>query len=148
MTDRARPCVLVSLARRRRDVADAELGDPGDVRLLRGAPHRIAVPLAHTMPHIDEIEMRIDLHDMDRLFVAEGADARDVDRVVTAEHHRQCLPLQNLPHRHLGVLVAGVGVGVNHVGIADVDDPHLVHRQIDGIVLMVVGAAVAEGEER
>ena len=47
-----------------------------------------------------------------------------------------------------GVAVAGGGVGVDDVGVADVDDAHLVHRQVDRIVLVVVGAAVAEREQR
>ncbi len=37
---------------------------------------------------------------------------------------------------------------MDDVGVADVDDPHLVHRQVDRIVLVVVGAAMAEREER
>jgi hypothetical protein len=36
---------------------------------------------------------------------------------------------------------------VHDVGIPDIDDPHLVHRQIDGVVLVIVGAAVAEREQ-
>ena len=64
---RAAPAgVLVAFARGRGDVADAELGQPGDVRLLGGAAHRVAVALAHAVPHVDEVEMRVDLDDVDR----------------------------------------------------------------------------------
>ena len=68
--------------------------------------------------------------------------------MVAAEHQRQRPALQDLAHRRLGVAVAGGGVGVHDVGVADIDDPHLVHRQVDRVVLVVVGAAMAEGEQR
>ena len=32
--------------------------------LLGRAPHRVAMAVANAMPLIDEIEMRVDLHDM------------------------------------------------------------------------------------
>ena len=68
--------------------------------------------------------------------------------MVAAEHQRQRATLEDLAHRRFGVAVAGGGIGVHDVRIADVDDAHLVHRQVDGVVLMVVGAAMPEGEER
>ncbi len=37
---------------------------------------------------------------------------------------------------------------MDDVGIAEIDDAHLVARQVDGVVLVVISAAVAEGEER
>ena len=59
---RAAPArILVAFAGRRGDVADAELGQPGDVRLLGGAAHRVAMALAHAVAHVDEIQMRVDL---------------------------------------------------------------------------------------
>ena len=118
------------------------------MRLLGGTPHRVAVPLAHAVPHVDEIEMRVDLHDVDRRLVAEGADAGDVDRVVAAERHRERPALQDLAHRSFRVAVARGGVGVDDVGVADIDDPHRVGGQIDGVVLVVVGPAMAEREQR
>ena len=67
--------------------------------------------------------------------------------MVAAEDHRQRAALEDLADRRLGVAVAGGGVGMDDVGIADIDDPDLVHRQIDRVVLVVVGAAMAEGEQ-
>ena len=43
--------------------------------------------------------------------------------------------------------VASHGVGVDDVGIADIDDPHRL-GQVHRVVLVVVGAGMAEGEER
>ena len=106
------------------------------------------MPLAHAVAHVDEIEMRVDLDDVDRRLVAEGADAGNVDRVIAAKDDRQRLALENLADGELGVAVARDGIRVNDIGVADIDDPHLVHRQIDRVVLVVVGAAMAEGEER
>ena len=40
-----------------------------------------------------------------------------------------------------------IGVGVDDVGVADVDDADA-FGQVDHVVLVVVGAAMAEGEER
>ena len=84
---------------------------------------------------------------VDRRLAGEGTDAGDVDRMVAAEDQRQRPPLQDLAHRQLGVAMAGGGVGVHHVGVADVDDPDLVGGEIDRVVLMVVGPAVAEREQ-
>ena len=37
---------------------------------------------------------------------------------------------------------------MHHVGVADVDQSHLVDRHVGDVVLEVVGPAVAEGEQR
>src|SRR5689334_12289195 len=104
--------------------------------------------LAHAVSHVDEIEMGIDLDDMDRPMLAEGADAGDVDRMIAAQHHRKRATLEQFPHSLLGIGVALGGVGMNDIGITDIDDAHLVERKIGNIVLMVISAAMAEGEER
>ena len=145
---RAAPArILVALARGRGDVADAELGQPGDVGLLRGAAHRVAMALAHAVPHVDEIQMRVDLDQVDRWLVAEGTHAGDVDRMVAAQDHRHGAALEDLADRRLRVAVAGGGVGMHDVGVAHIDDPDLVGGQIDRVVLVVVGAAMAEREQ-
>ena len=118
------------------------------MRLLRGAPHRVAMALAHAMPHVDEVEMRVDLDEVDRRLVAERPHAGDVDRVIAAQGQRHGAPLEDLADRRLRVGVAGDGVGMDDVGVAHVDDPDLVHRQVDRVVLVVVGPAMAEGEQR
>jgi hypothetical protein len=59
------------------------------MRLLRRAAHRVAVAVAHPVTDVDEVEVRVDLDDVDRAVVLEGADAGDVDRMVAADHHRQ-----------------------------------------------------------
>ena len=41
--------------------------------------------LAHAVAHVDEIQMRVDLDQVDRRLLAEGADAGDVDRMVAAK---------------------------------------------------------------
>jgi hypothetical protein len=43
--------------------------------------------------------------------------------------------------------MARLGVGVDDVGIADVDDPDLVHREVDGVVLVIVSPAMTEREQ-
>jgi hypothetical protein len=50
-----------------------------------------------------------------------------------------------LRHAEFDIGVALLGVGVNDVGIADIDDAAV--GQVGGVVLMVVGAGVAEGEQ-
>ena len=56
--------------------------------------------------------------------------------------------MQDGSHRCFGVGVAHDRVGVDDVDVAGIDDPDLVQRQIDHIVLVVVGAGMAEGEQR
>ena len=102
----AAPRVLIALARRRGDVADSELRQAGDVALPGRPAHRVAVALAHAVPNINEIQMRIDLDQVDGRLVGEGADAGDVDRMVAAQHQRQCTARQDLPDGQLGVAMA------------------------------------------
>ena len=104
------------------------------------------------MALVDEIEMGIDLHDMDRAVfgavLGKGIDAGDVDGMVAAQHHRQRTGLKDLAHPEFNVRVALHRVGVHDIGVADVDDGDLAARKIGDVVLVVVGAAMAEGEQR
>src|SRR5215831_16619548 len=83
--------------------------------LLGRAPHRIAVPLAHAVAYVHEVEVRVDLNDVNRAMLAERADARNVDGVVSTEDDRECPALQNLAHRQLGIGMALSGVGENNI---------------------------------
>jgi hypothetical protein len=82
-----------------------------------------------------------------RATVREGVDAGDVDRVVAADHHREGSRREDGAHAGRDVGVALRGVGVDDVGVADVDDADIA-GEIGRVVLVVVGAGVAEGEER
>jgi hypothetical protein len=114
---------------------------------LGGAAQGIAVAVAHAVALVDEIEMGVHVDDVDRVLVVEGSDAGDVHRVVAAEHHRQGARLEDLANAELDIVVALVGIGVNHVSVADVDHAHFVDRQVGDVVLEVVGPVVAEGKE-
>ena len=138
---------VVALLRGRGDVANADLGQPGDVVLLGGTTQRAAVAVPNAVPLVDEVEVRVDMQDVDRALACEGLDAGDVDRVVAADHHREGAGVEDGPDAVGDVGVAAHGVGVDDVGVADVDDPHR-RRQVRRVVLVVVGAGMAEGEER
>ena len=103
--------------------------------------------VADAVALVDEVEMRVDMQDVDRPLAGEGLDAGDVDRVVAADHHRERAGVEDGSDAGRDVRVASRGVGMDDVGVADVDDPHRL-GQVDGVVLVVVGAGVAEGEER
>ena len=102
--------------------------------------------VAHAVAHVDEIEMGVDLDDVDR--PAPGK-ARYTERCTAWSPPRitGSAPDPGSCARPIGVRMALHGVGVDDVGIADIDDPHLVARQIDLVVLVVVGAVMAEGEQ-
>ena len=138
---------VVALLRGRGDVADADLRQAGDIRLLGRAAQRTAVAVADAVALVDEVEMRVDMHDVDRPLVGEGLDAGDVDRVVAADHHRQRAGVEDGSDAGAMLAWLRIGVGVDDVGVADVDDPHRL-GQVDRVVLVVVGAGMAEGEER
>ena len=103
--------------------------------------------VAHAVAFIDEIQMRVDLHKVERLLPVEGVDAGDIHRMVAADHHRHRAGGEDGAHPGLDIRVALHRVGMHDVGIADIDDPHLVILQIGDVVLMVVGAGMAEGEQ-
>ena len=114
--------------------------------LLGRAAHRIAVAEPHAVPLVDEIQMRVDLHHVDRPVIREGGDAGDVDRVVAAEHDRQRAGFEDRANAVRDVGVAGGRIGVDDVGVADVDDPDF-RSEVGGVILVVVGAAMAEREQ-
>ena len=137
---------LVAVPRGRGHVADADLRQAGHPRLLRGPPHRAAVAEADAVPLVNEVEMRVDLHDVEGAAALESRDAGDVDRVVAAEHHGQRAGLQNRTHTLLDIGMAVQRVGMNDVGVAEVDDADIL--EVGDVVLVVVSAGVAEGEQR
>ena len=142
-----RPRVGIALAGGRGDVADAELGEAGHVGTLRRAPHRAAVTEADAVTLVDEVEMRIELHDVDRPVLGKGGDGRDGDRMIAAERDRQRARGEDLAHRRLDIGVAADRIGVDDVGVADVDDAGRLGGEVDDVVLVVVGAGMAEGEQ-
>ena len=103
--------------------------------------------VAHAVAHIDEIEMGVDLHDVDRRLAVEGADAGDVDRMIAAEHDRQRAALEDLAHRQLDVGDGSSAVSVWTISASPISTMRTGRRQIDDVVLMVIGAAMAEREQ-
>src|SRR5690606_5888089 len=133
------PRILVPVARSRGYVADAKLRQAADIALLGGAAHRIAVAVAHPVANVDEIEMRVELDDVDRTILRtiliEGVDAGNVDRVIAAKNDRQGSGRENFAYTEFDVRVARVGIGMNDVGVTEIDDPDLVGRQVGDVVL-------------
>src|SRR5579885_2262204 len=114
------------------------------LRLGRAA-QRVAMPVADAVPLIDEIEMGVDMDDMDGTPAVEGLDDRRVNRMVAAENDGKRPGFQDLADGKARILVALRRVGMDDVGIAEIDDAQLVARQVEGVV---ISAAVSEGEER
>ena len=59
-----------------------ELDFTGNQAVWAGGPQ---CTLAHAVALVDEVEMRVELHDVDRLLTLEGGDAGNVDRVVATD---------------------------------------------------------------
>ena len=66
--------------------------------------------------------------------------------MIAADGHWQRPCCQNSTHAGFDVGVAVDGVGMDNVGISDIHDPHI-PRQIDGIVLVVIGPCMAKAEQ-
>src|SRR5260370_22032020 len=103
---------------------------------------------ADTVADVDKIHVSVDLHDMYRPVVLEGPHAGDVHGVIAAQDDRQGAVVQYLTNREFGVGVTGGGIGVDDVGIADIDDPYFVARKIDHAVFLVGGARMTKGKKR
>ena len=88
--------------------------------------------------------MGIDLNDVDRLLIIERINTGNVDRVIATEHDRQRAGLQYFADAIFDISVAIDRIGVNDVRIADIDDPDGARRQVGDIILVVVGAGMAE----
>src|SRR4051794_10435869 len=43
--------------------------------------------------------------------------------------------------------MAALGVGVNNINVADIDDPNTIEREVCRVVLVIVSASVTEGEK-
>ena len=78
----------------------------------------------HAVTFINEIKMRVDLQDVNVAVAREGLDAGDIHRMIAADHHRQCAGFQDRLDARTDIGVAFRGVGVDDVGVANVNDPH------------------------
>ena len=117
------PRVVVSLAVGGTDIADANLRDSGDMRLLGGAAHRVSVPASDAVALVDEVQMGVYLQEVKGGgALAEGADAGDVDGMVAADDDGEGRGGEDFLDGGLDVGVAFFGVGVDDVGVADVDE--------------------------
>ena len=96
---------------------------------------------------VHEVEMGVDLEDVDRALAVEGLDAGDVDGMVAADDDRERFRGERLPDGMFDIGVASHGVGMNDVRVAHVDDGHI-PTEIDLVILVVIGAGMAEGKER
>jgi hypothetical protein len=92
--------------------------------------------------------MGVDLDDMNGAMIVISANARNIDRMITAQNYWQGAARQYFSHRSFGIDMGLDGISMNDVGIADVGDSHLVARKILDIVLMIIGAAMAERKQR
>jgi hypothetical protein len=109
--------------------------------------HRAAVAPGDAVAFVDEVEMRIEMHDVDRLLVRIGCDRRHGDGVVAAEDVRHRPGIEQCPHRELGVCKATFGVGVDDVAVARVDNLDFVGGQVGHLVLEVEHAFRTEAVE-
>ena len=125
-------------------IANADLRHADHVVHLGGAAQRVAVAVAHAVALVNKIQVGIDMQDVDRAPAFKRLHHRRMDRVVAAQHHRHGALLEHLAHRQLDVGVAADHVGVDDVGVAGIDDAHLLARQVHHIVFKVVGAGVAK----
>ncbi len=81
--------------------------------------------------------------------IGEGVDAGDVDRMVAAEDDRDRAGREDLAHAELDIGVAARSVSVWIMSASPISTMRVVvRRQIDDVVLVVVGAGMAEGEQR
>ncbi len=99
------------------------------------------------MALVDEVQVGIEMHDVDRPMAFERLDDRGMHRMVTAQYHRHGAGCEDLPDGRLDVGVAADHVGVHDVGIAHIDHAHLVFSQVGGVILEVVGTGMAEGKQ-
>ena len=67
--------------------------------------------------------------------------------MVAAQDDRHRAGGEDGAHPGLDIGVALHRVGMDDVGIADIDDAHLVSLQIGDVILMVIGAGMAEGKQ-
>ena len=66
--------------------------------------------------------------------------------MIATDRHRQRPCGQNGAHASFDVGVTSDGVSMDNVGIAYIDDPHI-PRQIDRIILVVIGPSMAKAEQ-
>ncbi len=66
--------------------------------------------------------------------------------MVTANGDGQGTRRQYSAHAYLDIGMAACGVGVDDVGVANIDNAH-VRAQIGGVILVIIGARMAKGEQ-
>ena len=127
-------------------VADADLRQARHPGLFGRATHRVAVTEPHAVPFVDEVEMRINLHDVERAAALVCVNAGNVDRMVAPEHHRQRAGTEDAAYAGLDVGVAPQRVRMHDVSVAKVNYADII--EIGDIVLVVVRTRVTEREQR
>ncbi|MCY1396555.1 hypothetical protein D9M71_115320 [compost metagenome] len=114
---------------------------------FRGAAQRVAVAVAHAMALVDEVQVGVEVDDVDRAAAFEGLDNRCVHRVVTTEHDRHGTGLEQLAYGEFDVVVTGVHIGMDDIGVTHVDDAHILGLQVHHVVFEIVGTAVAKRKQ-
>ena len=100
--------------------------------------------IAHAMAFVDEIQMGVNVDNMNRLLVIEGPNTGNMDRMIAPQNHGQSACLQNFAHAIFYGVVALDRVGVNDIGIANIDHAHLINRQIGDVIFKIVCAAMTK----
>src|SRR5438067_1912567 len=97
----------------------------------------------HSVTLVHEVEVRIDVEDVEFAPSLIGLDAGNIDGMVASDNDRQRPSVKDSRDALTNVGVALYRVGMHDVGVADIDHAD-VRPEIDAVVLVVVGAGMAE----
>src|SRR5438445_482800 len=124
------------------DPAQAHLHDAANPRHLRGAPHGAAVAVFLAADLVAPVEVGVDLHDGQRPPALERPEHRDRHGVVTAEHDRDDVPVQQRAHRRRDRLPIAAGIGRIARQIAAIDGRVRAHAaEVEVVLLAEPGVA-------
>src|SRR5580704_9145260 len=128
-------------------VVRPERRDALHVRHFGCAAHRTTVSPGDAVALVDEIEMRVEMHDVDWLLVGIGCDRRHGDRVVAAKNVWHRLGIEQRAYGQFGVRQAALGIRVDDVAVAGIDDLDLFRSEIGHLVLEIEDAFRAKTVE-
>ena len=103
--------------------------------------------VAHAMPFIDKIKMRINLNQMEWFLIGKRVDTGNIYRMIAAKNNRNSTSFQNGANTSFDIGMALHGIGMDNIRVANIDNPHLVSFEIGDIILMVISPRMTKGKK-
>ena len=96
------------------------------------------------MAFIDKIQMRVDLHEVNRRLLRKRIDAGNIHRMVAAQHNGHSTSRQNGAHPGFNIGMTLQRIGMHNISITNINDANLIRLEIGHIIFMIISPGVTK----